>query len=117
MAHGLGFGQTREVERGAGEAGKLARTRNLHLGEIDARLVDRADFEQQRLLEHERAVTGGGGGRLAMDIARARGAPAGGVDGHAQHSASAASSASISSSVTVSVTAITSPLARLASPG
>src|SRR3546814_14384279 len=85
--------------------------------EIDAGGSGRADFEEQRLLEHQRAVAGEG--RRVVGAAGVHfGTPAGGVErGHASTSFSAAAKAAISSSVPVSVTATISPFARPALSG
>src|SRR3546814_3858644 len=73
----------------------------------------RADLENERLFEHQRAVAGEGGAVVGAARDVHFGAPAGGVErGHASTSFSAAAKAAISSSVTVSVTATTSPFAR-----
>ena len=112
---GLDAGQLEKVMALGGEAAKLVRAGAAHV-EIDAGLIDRPDFEQQWLLEHQRAVTGDGL-RLATSIRWCGWAPAGRVDGHCTAIRKAASKAAMSSSVTVSVTATTSPFSSASAPG
>ncbi len=82
--------------------------------EIDAGRFGRADFEDQRFFEHQRAIARAGGRRLACD-ARHFGLPAAGIDpAHDNASSSAEASASISSIVVVSVTATSRPFCRSA---
>ena len=108
------------------EAGKADRTRAFEPAEprfplrevdkIDARLLGVADLEDQRLLEHQCPVAGDGIA-WALLVGWSGGPPAGGIDGHAHTSCSAASSAAISSSVVVSVTAMTRPFLSPSAPG
>jgi hypothetical protein len=79
-------------------------------------LFDRANLEQQRLLEHQRPVAGYGRGFDSL-AGRRRRPPAGRIDGHRIASFSTASKASISSFETVSVTATTRPLASASTSG
>src|SRR5947207_6340173 len=117
MAHGFGLAEAGKADRA--RAFESAETDSLPprgLIKVDAGLLRAADLEQQRLLEHQRAVAGDGV-RFTLFVRGRGGAPAGRVDGHWTTSRSAASKRSMSSSVTVSVTATASPLCSASAPG
>src|SRR5690606_35953352 len=107
MPHHLGLGQAGETDvRVTLEPGE-ARARRRHIGEIHARRAERADLEDQRLFEHQRAIAGEGC-RVALALLGGGRAPAACVDiAHASASRSAEASVSTSSDVVVSVTATT----------
>src|SRR3546814_7837162 len=84
--------------------------------EINPRRRGRANLEDQRYFEHQRAVAGEGG-RVGIARLRRFGAPAALIDAHASTSSSSAAKVSTSSAVVVSVTATTRPFARLSSAG
>src|SRR5262245_6496337 len=83
---------------------------------IDSRLRRASDLEEQRLLQHQRAVAGDGLG-FTLFVGGGRGPPARRVDGHRTTSFSAASRAAMSSPVVVSVTATTRPFCSASTPG
>ena len=92
----------------------------LRFGQIHPGGFDMADLEQQRFLEHQRAVAGGGIGTAHRIVTFNGGAglPARCIGrAHDSTSSSAEASVSMSSSVVVSVTATSSPFARFPLPG
>jgi hypothetical protein len=118
MAHRIRFAKARQPDFGGAFEPAEPRRDGRHIGQVDAATINRALLEQQRLLEHERAVAGEGRdlgdcgfGEAAND------AVVGSRNSHASTSSSASSNASKSASVAVSVTATTSPLASAALSG
>src|SRR4051794_15801034 len=111
MADRFGLAEARQTDGAASNEVADARFKLGERGKIDAGFLGGADFEQQRLFEHQRAVAADGAG-FALLVGRRRWTPARWIDRHRPTSLSAASSASMSLSLTVSVTAITSPRSR-----
>ena len=52
----------------AGKTGKACRRAGIDRRQIDASDIGAADFEQQRLFQHQRAVAGGGGGAVVHPV-------------------------------------------------
>ena len=118
VAHGFRLAEARQVDRPRCARDRRGATRGACGTSAKSTPVcsRAADLEQQRLLEHQRAVAGDGL-RLALLVGGRGRPPARRIDGHCTTSFSAASRASMSSSVTVSVTATTRPFCSASTPG
>ena len=123
VTYGLRFGQARQAD---GPIALQPAQPLLGIGpfvKINAGLFGRADLEDQRLIEHQRAIAGECVGRALRLLRLARAALI--VHAHAASpwpsasiaACSASANRSTSASLVVSVTAITRPLASSASPG
>ena len=117
MPHRLRLGQAGQADRRTAREPAEAIGSGDGFRQVDARAIRAADLEDQRLLQHQRAIAGEGGWGH-VDFGRTLlGAPAARIDRHANASSSAVASVSTSSALAVSVTATTMPFARSAAPG
>src|SRR4051794_8927994 len=108
MAHRLGLREAWQTDWAGAFQPAQPRSTALRLIEIDAGRIGAIHLEDQRLLEHQRPVTGQSL-HLTLLVRRRGRPPARRICGHRTTSRSAASNAAMSSPVTVSVTATTSP--------
>ena len=112
MAHRLRLGEARQADLRRAGVGAQLRLESLRLIQINARHIEAADLEQQRLFHVERTVAGEGlGPECRARIARS-GRASLSVHAHASTSLSAAAKAARSSSVLISVEATTRRFAR-----
>mgnify|MGYP003666701601 CR=1 FL=1 len=120
VPHHFGFGQAGNADRGlAVETAKTA----FHLRrirQVDAAAVGRSGFEDQGLVDHQRAIAGVGGDGILRghgQILFLLGGAAFAEHVHANAPSRATAKASTSSSLTVSVTATIRPWASDSSSG
>src|SRR5699024_7088473 len=114
VAHRFRFGQAGKIDSlVTGEAAEAVCRAFIRVRQIDAACLVGADFEDQRLFQHQPAIAGDGFHAFRPGYVPAclwsGGAPACLVHLHASDSCKAAARASISSSITVSVTATSRP--------
>ena len=117
MPHRFGFRQAGKAN--VAIAGQIAKARRdlRRIGQINARCSGRADFENQRLFQHQGFVAGICRGARFASTAHF-GFPTALIDrAHANTSCNAAANVSTSSMVAASVTATTRPLASASTSG